>query len=59
MSRYYDPEMGRFINADKFIDTEIGMLSNNMFTYYPLHTNTTWLDNLLQVDKNYLLSVYE
>lgn len=32
-SRYYDPEMGRFINADAFASTGQGLLGNNMFTY--------------------------
>ena len=33
-SRYYDPEVGRFINADAFTSTDIsGALSTNMFAY--------------------------
>ena len=32
-SRYYDPEMGRFISADAFAATGQGVLGNNMFTY--------------------------
>ena len=32
-SRYYDPEIGRFINADAFVSTGQGILGNNMFTY--------------------------
>lgn len=32
-SRYYDPEMGRFINADVFASTGQGLLGNNMFAY--------------------------
>ena len=32
-SRYYDPEIGRFINADKYISTGIGILGYNMFCY--------------------------
>ena len=32
-SRYYDPEMGRFINADAFVSTGQGILGNNMFAY--------------------------
>lgn len=32
-SRYYDPEMGRFINADGYAATGQGMLGNNMFAY--------------------------
>ena len=32
-SRYYDPEIGRFINADVLVSTGQGMLGNNMFAY--------------------------
>ena len=32
-SRYYDPELGRFINGDSFASTGQGLLGNNMFTY--------------------------
>ena len=32
-SRYYDPEMGRFISADVFTSTGQGLLGNNMFAY--------------------------
>ena len=32
-SRYYDPEVGRFINADAFVSTGQGLLGNNMFAY--------------------------
>ena len=32
-SRYYDPEMGRFINADSYASTGQGVLGNNMFVY--------------------------
>ena len=32
-SRYYDPEIGRFINADALVSTGQGLLSNNMFAY--------------------------
>ena len=32
-SRYYDPEVGRFINADAFASTGQGLLGNNMFAY--------------------------
>ena len=32
-SRYYDPEIGRFINADAFASTGHGVLGHNMFTY--------------------------
>jgi len=32
-SRYYDPETGRFINADDYVTTGRELLSNNMFAY--------------------------
>ena len=32
-SRYYDPEMGRFLNADAFTSTGQGFVGNNMFAY--------------------------
>ena len=32
-SRYYDPKIGRFINADAFASTGQGILGNNMFAY--------------------------
>ena len=32
-SRYYDPELGRFLNADAFASTGQGILGNNMFAY--------------------------
>ncbi|MBO4537841.1 MAG: hypothetical protein J5694_03130 [Erysipelotrichaceae bacterium] len=32
-SRYYDPETGRFINADAFVSTGQGVLGSNMFAY--------------------------
>lgn len=33
LSRYYIPEWGRFLNADAYFTTNIGMYSNNMFIY--------------------------
>ena len=32
-SRYYNPEIGRFINADIYISTGQGFVGNNMFAY--------------------------
>lgn len=32
-SRYYDPKVGRFINADSYASTGHGVLGNNMFAY--------------------------
>lgn len=33
-SRYYDPDIGRFINADAYATTGQGLLGNNMFAYF-------------------------
>ena len=32
-SRYYDPQLGRFINADAFASTGKNPLDSNMFAY--------------------------
>ena len=32
-SRYYDPKLGRFLNADALVRTGQGVLGNNMFAY--------------------------
>ncbi len=32
-SRYYNPELGRFINADKYATTGQGFIGSNMFAY--------------------------
>ena len=32
-SRYYDPEVGRFVNEDSYISTGQGLFGNNMFAY--------------------------
>ena len=32
-SRYYNPEIGRFLNADAFTSTGQGLIGNNMFAY--------------------------
>ncbi len=32
-SRYYDPEIGRFLNADVYVSTGQGFVGNNMFAY--------------------------
>ena len=32
-SRYYDPAIGRFLNADALVSTGQGLLGNNMFAY--------------------------
>ena len=33
LSRYYDPEVGRFINQDKYLSTGQGILGYNMYAY--------------------------
>jgi RHS repeat-associated protein len=30
-SRYYDPQVGRFLNADSYVSTGQGILGHNMF----------------------------
>ena len=32
-SRYYDPSIGRFLNADGYVSTGVGILGYNMFAY--------------------------
>ena len=32
-SRYYDPVMGRFVNADGYVSTGTGLMGHNMFAY--------------------------
>ena len=44
-SRYYDPELGRFINADGFVSTGQCLLGNNMFAYC-LNNPVSWTDFL-------------
>lgn len=53
-SRYYDPEIGRFLNADEYPSTGQGVLGNNMFAYCKNNPLTRyskkWLaDNELRV----------
>ncbi len=42
-SRYYDPEIGRFLNADSYITTGQGCFGNNMFAYC-LNNPTIFVD---------------
>ena len=57
-SRYYDPEVGRFLNADGLISTDRGLIGFNMFVYCgdnpvnrvdPTGENwfTDWVSNLV------------
>ena len=43
-SRYYDPAVGRFINADGYASTGQGIIGNNMFAYC-LNNPTLYADN--------------
>ena len=43
-SRYYDPGIGRFLNADAFASTDQGILGHNMFAYC-LNNPTKYADN--------------
>ncbi len=43
-SRYYDPQVGRFINADTYVSTGQGLLGNNMFAYC-LNNPTNYVDS--------------
>ena len=43
-SRYYDPELGRFLNADSLISTGQGILGNNMYVYC-LNNPVSYIDN--------------
>ena len=43
-SRYYDADVGRFINADGYVSTGQGFLSNNMFAYC-LNNPTNFVDS--------------
>ena len=43
-SRYYNPEWGRFINADGLVSTGQGFIGNNMFAYC-LNNPLIYIDN--------------
>ena len=58
-SRYYDPQIGRFINADALVATGQGLLGNNMFAYClnnpvnandPSGTCTKFFFGLIKID---------
>ncbi|MBQ3068371.1 MAG: RHS repeat-associated core domain-containing protein, partial [Clostridia bacterium] len=53
-SRYYDPNVGRWLNADKYTSTGQGIIGNNMFVYCgnnPVsridYTGSSWEEILL------------
>ena len=62
-SRYYDPQTGRFINADGLITTGQGLMSYNMFAYCldnpvnrvdPNGTIPAWAKDMLRSLKQFL-----
>ncbi len=63
-SRYYNAEVGRFLNADGYITTGQGVLSYNMFAYCgnnPIRyidptgrSFTSWLENLYNKVDNFI-----
>ena len=48
-SRYYNPDVGRFINADGYISTGQGLTGYNMFAYCGnpecIYRSNAWCDN--------------
>ena len=44
-SRYYDPVVGRFLNADAFVSTGQGIIGNNMFAYC-LNNPVMYIDSI-------------
>ena len=63
-SRYYDPETGRFINADGYVSTGQGLLGCNMYLYCGNNsvnrtdsTGTKWWKNLKKKAKKALGSL--
>ena len=55
-SRYYNPEIGRFINADGYTSTGDGLSGNNMFAYCgnnPVNridpSGQSWLDPIIEM----------
>ena len=54
-SRYYDPAIGRFINADSYVSTGQGVLGFNMFAYCrnnPVNRVDAWGTSDLCYDNN-------
>ena len=58
-SRYFDPETGRFLNADGYVATGQGVNSYNMFIYCgnnPINrcdpSGNSWISNILKSVKN-------
>lgn len=64
-SRYYDPAIGRFINADSYASTGQGIIGHNMFTYcsnnpmvYSDFTGHSLLSSLVFPVATYLLETW-
>ena len=63
LSRYYDPQMGRFINADALVSTAQGLAGYNMFAYCGNNpvirkdaTGRSWVVAIIIVGCAFLLS---
>lgn len=63
-SRYYNPEWGRFINADAMISTGQGLLSHNMYAYCennPINrmdpSGNSWFSAIVNTVKNIVQQV--
>ena len=61
MSRYYDPVVGRWINADGYVSTGQGILSSNMYAYCennPINrtdkTGTFWSELFNEIAKAFV-----
>ena len=52
-SRYYDPVVGRFLNADALVSTGQGILGNNMFAYCN-NNPVTMVDNIGYCPANFV-----
>ena len=62
-SRYYNPEWGRFLNADALVATGQGMLGNNMFAYcnnnpvmYVDPTGHSLVDIILKIANRFVIN---
>lgn len=54
-SRYYNPEWGRFLNADRYVSTGTGLLGYNMYAY--CCNNPVMLRD--KTGENFLIDLYE
>jgi len=65
-SRYYNPQWGRFINADAFVSTGTGILGYNMFAYcnnnpvmYTDSTGNNWFTDWWEDTTNAVKNAWE